>query len=162
MVEGFTLAIDKRKLTEESRKYARSKVRIALEMIKAQVQRNISLSSSQGRSLPGEFPRLDTGNLRNSIYTRMIDDTHGVIGTTSAYGMILEYGTHAPHTIYPKNPGGVLSWLGQDGVRRFAKYVTIPALAPRPFLRRTMQQMKPEVKAMLAGYRIRVNYGAAA
>lgn len=78
----------------------KQRVRIATELVKSQVVKNISkaVGKSGGRvterSKPGEFPRADTTQLMKSIFgdTRTTaDGAHeGYVGTPLDYGVILE------------------------------------------------------------------------
>ena len=43
-------------------------------------------------SAPGEAPATDTGNLANSIYSRMLGGAEGEIGSTAEYAAGLEFG----------------------------------------------------------------------
>ena len=47
---------------------------------------------------------------------------------------------HRTYTIRPKS-AKVLSWVGTDGKRRFAKKVTIPAHAGDPFIERAIAKL---------------------
>lgn len=53
------------------------------------------------------------------------------------------YFGHKAYTIYPKT-AKALSWIGKDGVRRFAKYVKIPASAGDDFIGRAMKR-RPKI-----------------
>lgn len=54
------------------------------------------------------------------------------VSNSVEYAAYVENGTgiygprHAPYTIFPRNPGGVLRWMGRDGQVVFAKYVVHP------------------------------------
>ncbi len=62
------------------------KVRISLPVVK--VKGRVVL-----RSKPGEFPRLETGHLRRSIFSIMEDDHTVAVGSPLDYALYLELGT---------------------------------------------------------------------
>lgn len=79
---------------------------------------------------PGGMPRLRTGSLARSILSVREANSHELgtrVGSGLKYADVHEFGA----TIKPKT-AKLLSWLGIDGKRIFAKSVTIPA---RPFMR---------------------------
>jgi len=124
------------------------RLRLAVEMVKTQTQRNISQSSRGGRSKPGGFPHADTGRLRNSIFGEVdADSLEGIVGTPLQYGNWLEFGTAGGRVIRAP-AGGVLSWIGKDGKRAYAKTVKIGPMAARPFLRPTMVQMQQKIATL--------------
>lgn len=45
------------------------------------------------RSKPGEPPRLETGNLRRSVFGRLVTKDEAHVGVTAHYGLFLEQGT---------------------------------------------------------------------
>lgn len=142
------------------------RVKAALEEVASQVKRNISLPSRKGASSPGEFPHADTGMLRNSIFWTFDPATlSGTVGTPLLYGMYLEYGTAGGRIVYPA-AGSVLSWVDATGRRRFARWIRLGRIEPRPFLRPTLQQMLPRIQrrfmARLPDFGKVVGYGGAA
>jgi len=128
-----------------------NKLRLAVEYVRGRAVKNVSVSSrSSGPSRPGEFPHADTGRLRNSIFGDVDEkELSGTVGTNLKYGLYLEYGTRGPRTIHAKG-SKALSWVGNDGVRRFARSVTIPPLAARSYLRRSMNEATPKLKALFS------------
>ena len=56
----------------------------------------------------------------------------GVIQATMPYASFVENGTR-PHMIFPKR-ATVLSWIGYDGGRVFARFVRHPGTRPFPFM----------------------------
>lgn len=124
------------------------------EMVKVQVQRNISVSSrAAGPSLSGEMPHADTGRLRNSIFWELDPATlRGIVGTPLLYGLWLEYGTQGSNgqKVYPSQ-GRALSWIdAKTGERVFVAWVIVPPLLPRPFLRRTLVEMSPRIASVMS------------
>jgi len=102
------------------------------------------------RSKPGGAPHKDTGALRSSISVAL--DTEAIaatVGTNLKYGRWLEFGLPGGKTIRPKN-GKVLSWVGPDGVRRFARSIKQGRLAPRPFMRPSYEEKKDEIAKHIA------------
>jgi hypothetical protein len=118
--------------------------------LEGKVKQNVSASTrSNGPSKPGEFPHADTGLLRNSIFYNVDDKQLSVtVGTNLKYGLYLEYGTAGPRRIEATGKKA-LSWIGKDGVRRFARFLIIPAMAPRSYLRRTMMEQMPKIEQLL-------------
>jgi hypothetical protein len=137
-----------KEVREAVRKHFRLKVYQAAEKVRAQVQRNVSASSKTGRSMPGDFPHADTGALRNSVFATVNPATLSfTVGTSLLYGYYLEFGTTTPRTVHAR-AGGTLRWLDPaTGKVVFARWVVIPPLAPRPFLRRTLNEMRPWLRS---------------
>lgn len=132
---------------------------LAAAHVQAKIQSNISRASRDGgRSKAGEYPKADTGRLRQSIFFE-VDTQHmtAVVGTPLEYGLMLEYGTRSARTIVPKK-GKVLSWVDGSGIRRYARRVTIPPLAPRPYLRRTMLEEAPTIRRFFEKYTGNVSF----
>lgn len=103
------------------REFAKRTARAAA-LVRQQVKRNISTSSrTAGPSKSGEYPHLDTGLLRNSIEIKVDQEKlRGWVFTNTIYGLFLEYGTTSKH-------GGTL-------------------ISGRSFLRRTLREMRPQIK----------------
>ena len=93
-----------------------------------------------------------TGALRDSICSEKKGDFEAVIGVDAGklksdlrnigkidYSLFYWKG-HRTYTIHPKR-AKVLSWVGSDGKRRFAKKVTIPAHAGDPFIERAIAKI---------------------
>jgi hypothetical protein len=119
------------------------------EIVKNHIVRNLSTSTrSEGPSLPGEYPHTDTGKLRQNIFIS-VDEVNltATIGTNLLYGLWLELGIDGGAIIRPVN-ARALSWIGSDGVRRFAASVRQGAIASRPFLRRGLYETLPQVRAV--------------
>lgn len=120
---------------------------LAVEHVRSKVMRNVSLPSRQRRSKPGEYPRTDTGRLRNSIFGEVLDGgAKGIVGTNLKYALYLEFGVAGGKIIVPIR-AKVLSWIDEaTGERRFAKRVRQGAIEGRTFLRRTAFEEIPQVK----------------
>ena len=74
-----------------------ARLRLAGQLLRDKVVVNISLPvgrNAQGkvveRSLPGEFPRVETSRLMKDIFWEMTGPRTVVVGTTLDYGLILE------------------------------------------------------------------------
>lgn len=80
-----------RKLKKELRKRAN---RVGVKLVN-QIQENISVSTrDHGPSKPGEYPHLDTGALRASIFHRLVDQGVAwqiLVGSPLPYAVFLEY-----------------------------------------------------------------------
>lgn len=100
--------------------------------------------STIGRSAPGDYPGMSTGKLRDSVYARVDPGTKTVrVGTDLRYGYYLEYGT-AGGRIIRAAPGSVLVWRDpHTGELVHAKWVIQGAVAPRPWMRRSVEELKP-------------------
>jgi len=84
-----------------------------------------------------------TGRLINSVEVFNVTPKQALVGSRGViYAPVHEFGT----VIRPKR-AKVLSWIGQDGVRRFAKMVRIPA---RPWLRPAAEESKAEIANVMA------------
>lgn len=82
---------------------------------------------------------VDTGRLRASINTKMVDDFTVRIGTNVEYAQAVEYGT-AAHEIKAKD-AEALHWKDEDGEDVFATRVQHPGTEPRPFLRPAVDEV---------------------
>lgn len=71
----------------------RKRLRLCGELVASRVRENISHTSRPNPSLPGGFPHADTGKLRQSIFSKVIDDSTAIIGTPLKHGLYLEFGT---------------------------------------------------------------------
>lgn len=77
----------------EVRRKAAGRLNQAAEFLRGQIVRNISTSTRQyGPSAVGEFPHVDTGKLRQSIFaTRATEsDPSCIVGTNLVYGRVHE------------------------------------------------------------------------
>ena len=93
-------------------------LKTAAEMVRNQVVRNIS--TGRPPSQPGEFPHVDTGHLRQSIFSDTdCAEGRAIVGTPLLYGLYLEVGTEH--------------------------------MAPRPYLSRTLEEMRGQIKPVLEG-----------
>jgi hypothetical protein len=122
---------------------------LACEETKTYIQKKVREHStlSEGPSSPGDFAHAITGHYSRSIFWEAdVKQLRGIVGTNLDYGLFLEFGVHGGKIIYPKTPGGVLSWVGRDGVRRFAKWIKMGAIEARPSLRLGMSEMTPRLK----------------
>lgn len=95
-----------------------------------------------------------SGRLRGSI-SSYSDDLTGVVQASASYAIFVELGTGTrgefptgPITIKPKT-GQYLSWIDGNGKRVFAKSVTSPGMAPKPFLRPALQRAIEELEGQL-------------
>ena len=102
-------------------------------------------------SAPGEPPHWRTGELKRKI-SYEVEDGRVIktrVGTNTPYAKWLELGTQTPHVIRPKK-AKVLSWIdSKTGKRVFAKKVTIPPLAARPFLRPWLDGSRQDIRRIL-------------
>ena len=80
----------------------------------------------------------DKGELVNSIVYE-----NGRVRAKAEHALYVHEGTK-PHPIYPKRPGGVLSWVGRDGARHFARRVFHPGTRPNRFFQRAMERTRRE------------------
>lgn len=126
------------------RAYAK-RCRQACEKIRDGCRKN--LSATGGQSSPGGFPRSDTGRLRDSIFVTFDEKTMtGSVGTPLKYGLYLEFGTQGGQ-IVKASDGSVLSWKDpRTGEGRFAKWVKLSPIAPRPFLKPTIDALSPVLR----------------
>ena len=100
------------------------------------------------RSKPGEPPLFQTGRLRNSISSEMIDPFTVRVGTNVKYARWLEFGTRGGRVITPKGKKALY-----DPVSRqfFGKRVVQGAIKARPFFRPTVNRMRQEIMNTLSG-----------
>lgn len=147
-LKGATLAWYGDELREHVRKQYVKRIYEAAEAVRQRVQQNISVSAASGPSAPGDYPRADSMNLMRSIAAE-VDETRlwFRVGSALKYALYLEYGTAGGRLILPKR-GTVLSWRDpRTGKIVFAKAVRQGPIAPRPFLRPTMAEMRPWLQA---------------
>jgi len=87
------------------------------------------------RSVPGQPPAKQSGELYGSIRHKQMSELHWRVGSTSEIAPHMEYGT-SPHVIRPKNAKS-LHWYDweNEGADVYAKQVHHPGTAPRPFFR---------------------------
>lgn len=106
-------------------------------------------AANQVQTFAKAYAPVKTGALRDSIVVDFTDNgTTAIITAASDHAMFMEYGTGtrgefpgAPIVITAK-PGKVLSWMGKDGKRHFAKRVVNPGAAPRPFMRPALERVE--------------------
>jgi HK97 gp10 family phage protein len=103
-------------------------------------------AANQVQTFAKAYAPVKTGDLQNSI---MVEATglEATITAASDHAAFVEFGTGirgefpgTPTTIVAK-PGKVLSWIGRDGKRHFAKKVVNPGMAPRPFMRPAVERL---------------------
>lgn len=100
------------------------------------------------RSAPGTPPHMQSGRLRNSISYEMIGPYTVRVGTNVKYAKWLEFGTKGGKVITAKNKKALFD---ASSGRFFGKRVVQGAIKARPFFRPTMQRMRGEIMATLAG-----------
>lgn len=126
---------------------ARTRVRLAIRGLGLTLQ-----ASVVGGALNGGVLNRRSGRLARSVNTRFSeagDTISSRTGTTLIYGRAWELGFHVPERdIYPVN-GGALFW---PGAAHPVKHVHQPARtqAARPWLRPTLETMRPTIKATLS------------
>lgn len=138
------------KFNDNIRKEIVKRLKTTLELLKTRIQRNISKSNrAGGPSKPGEFPKANTGRLRNSIFWQINEvDLSGFVGTNLRYGLWLELGTKGGAIIVPKN-AKALSWIDhKTGQRRYAKRVVQGAIQGRSYIRRTFRESEQVVASL--------------
>lgn len=96
---------------------------------------------------------IDTNRLRGSIGYRVTPIGGGYqakIGTNVEYAEAVEMGTSKTTVITPKN-GKFLSWIDKNtGKRVFARKVTIPPHAGKPYLLPAFDRWKDRYKLVIA------------
>jgi hypothetical protein len=120
------------------------------QYLQGKIRDNIASGSSP--SSPGDFPAQQSGDLAKSI-TYSVDPVHLVlsVGTTSPYGLYLEFGTAGGKTLTAA-PGQVFSWIDPNtGDRVFSRTMKLGRIKPRSFLRRTFDEEWPTLNQMLTG-----------
>lgn len=98
-------------------------------------------------SKPGEFPRKQTGALRSSVaYDIDPENLVARVGTSLRVGRWMEFGTRGGKEITPKE-AKVLADAGQ-GIF-FGKKVIQGAIAPRPWLLRTLKESRGKIQQIM-------------
>lgn len=100
------------------------------------------------RSKPGEPPRMQSGRLRNSVSWMRLGQFSRRVGTNVFYGRLLEFGTKGGKVITPKSAKALYDPVSR---RFFGKRVVQGAIKPRPWMRPTVNRMRGEIVATLAG-----------
>lgn len=85
---------------------------------------------------------VDTGNLRNSITSRMLGENVVAIGTNVEYAPYVELGTG----IYATKGGRKTPWVYKDEKGEWHRTV---GMKPRPFLKPAMEDNVSEYKAII-------------
>jgi hypothetical protein len=89
------------------------------------------------------------------LYDLVVEGVHSFVASgvviSNSYGIWLEYGVAGEKTIVAA-PGKVFHWIDKaTGEHVFVKSFTYRGLRPRPFLRPTLHQMTPRLRAIIAG-----------
>ena len=140
-------------------------LRKGVSFARTQIVRRISVSSRVGNSgarhpkkgarkpmrfqhsKPGQPPRRDTGKLAQSIFGSQSKSLMmGRVGTTLKYGAFLEVGTR-PHTIMPKRKKMLA--FGAGGKWVFARRVSHPGTAKRPYLLSTVRMYRVQINSII-------------
>jgi hypothetical protein len=105
-------------------------------------------------SQSGEPPRLGTGMLKRSLFTKVDRQKLAAwVATKLKYGVYMERGTR-PHVITPSRRS-VLVFAGQSTQKggrwawQFTKRVQHPGTKPRPFMWATIRKHREETKRMI-------------
>jgi len=123
------------------------------KMVMAEVDKSLKkFAKTAEKTMKGEA-HVKTGALSSSITTDFKSSDDFTVGVDSdklkadprnvgGIDYVLFYWKgHRSYTIRPKS-AKVLSWVGPDGKRRFAKSVKIPAHPGDPFIERTLARLK--------------------
>ena len=99
-------------------------------------------------SKPGEAPHKQTGTLRSSIAHEMTEPQRALVGTALKVGKWMELGVVGGKIIRPVNKKALANTaLGL----MFGKRVKQGAIKPRPFLRSTLNEEKPNIISIVGG-----------
>lgn len=123
-----------------------------------QMARSLVLdAANQTHNFAVAYAPVRTGALKSSIVTEITDN--GMTATVTAasdHAVFNEFGTGTrgefpgqPIVIRAK-PGKMLSWVGKDGRRHYAKKVVNPGMAPRPFMRPALERVATPLVGTLA------------
>lgn len=117
-----------------------------------EVDKHTKQKADEAEKIMKQVINKDTGALADSVQTQKVSNAHYKVGINQTklvadprnkggidYTPYYYYGSK-PHTIRPKN-GGVLSWIGKDGNRHYAKVVHHPGNEPHDFLGETLARM---------------------
>ena len=118
---------------------ARTVTRLALELVRRTQQK-----------LSGQVLNVRTGVLRSSInhqVTQTSTEVTATVGTNVKYGRYHEFGVPHSWEIRPKTARALAFEVGGQTI--FARHVTHPPLPERSFLRSSLREMEPMIKAEL-------------
>lgn len=97
-------------------------------------------------SKPGEFPRKQTGKLRSSVaYTIDRENLTARVGTSLKVGRWMEFGVKGGKVITPKNKRVLADAAGNI----YGKKVIQGAIAPRPWLLKTLKESRGQLQQIL-------------
>jgi phage gpG-like protein len=122
---------------------ARARLRIAIQKLGYQLQRNVVTNQLNGGVLARR-----SGRLARSINTRFLsagDTEAAIVGTNLIYGRIWELTGSRAYVIRPKIKKA-LFWAGAANPYRSANH---PAQSPRPFLKPALNAMRPQIRETL-------------
>lgn len=88
-------------------------------------------------------------HLPDTRFANQVSDSPRIqwrIGFTAPQGEWLEHGTQ-PHSIFPREPGGVLHWTDEAGEDVFAKYVHNNFIEARPWFSVRLREVWPGIVA---------------
>jgi phage gpG-like protein len=150
---GVTLNWFGDEVAKEFRAKIAKQVRLAAELVKSHIMRNVGTSNLKGKnpSKPGEYPHAGSGNFRASIFVTMDEEKlEAQIGSDMPYAAVLEFGSPGGKIVHAK--GSVLRWIGPDGRPRFAKFIRLGKIEARAPFRRGMLEMQGRVQALLTTF----------
>lgn len=112
-------------------------------------------AANQVQTFAVAFAPVRSGALKNSIVVE-ITGLSATITAGTDHASFNEFGT-GTRGEFPGQPivirakaGKTLSWIGRDGKRHYAKKVTNPGMAPRPFMRPALERVVLPLASSLA------------
>lgn len=130
------------------------RVRDAVHALGLLLERTVKL-----QKLSGQILKRRSGRLVRSINTRFIDtstSSTAITGTSLKYGRIWELTGSREFTIVPKDKKALFC----PGARHPVKSVLHRAQSPRPFLKPTLEEMRPTIRATLERAMMNLQSGA--
>lgn len=137
------------KFTKQLEDEFKRRTRIAAEKVRKELRQNLSKPGGPNQaSAAGEYPRTRSGKLVRGVYTKLSKSspyTFRVLNR-AAYNDPLEYGSKGGKTITPKR-AKVLAFPAKGGTV-FTKRVRRGTIRPRSHARRTLESLRPVLKAI--------------
>lgn len=120
----------------------------AAEVVRDQLRLNLSQPGGGQPSKPGEFPRMQKGALVRGVYTKLSSSSPYTfrILNRAKHNAAQEYGTTGGKIIVPKKAAALRFMAGGKVV--FSKRVRQGAISARAQARRTLQEMRPVIRAI--------------
>lgn len=137
-----------KQFTAELQKEFERRTRIAAERVRKELRANLSKPGGPNQKGGDEYPRMRKGKLVRGVYTKLSKSSPYTfrILNRMPYNDPLEYGSKGGQTVKPKR-AKALAFSAKGGTV-FAKRVKRGTIRPRSHARRTLESLRPVLKAI--------------